>query len=476
MTETVSLPLWLVIIGGAFAAWALLDRLLLPSVRWYFRRHINIVIKEINECLDVRLPAFKLTKRRLLINRLMYDPGVLETVREYCREQGVPNEVAMEKVGRYANEIVPSFNAYIYFRLGSWLSRSLLRLLYRVRVGFIDEEGLAKVDPNSSVVFIMNHRSNMDYILLACLAINRVTMSFAVGEWARVWPIQQLIRALGAFFVRRGSGDALYRCVLARYVQMATEGGVVQAVFPEGRLSRDGRLGDPKIGLLDYMLRSFDPKKGRDLVFIPVGVNYDRVLEDRTLLLSPDPEAKRKSRLGVIKTTLFFIIHNLWLMLRGGWYRYGYAVVNFGTPISIRLYMKMNNIDFRNLDKKVRIGKVQLMAQDLMQAVGRVIPVVPVSLISYVFVENPDRTFSELEIKARVQSLIGELEGHGAHVYIPRSDRDYAIEVGLRMLILRHLVLEEDNLFQAAPEEIKILQYYANAIMHHVSSGKSEVS
>jgi len=37
MTETVSLPLWLVIIGGAFAAWALLDRLLLPSVRWYFR-------------------------------------------------------------------------------------------------------------------------------------------------------------------------------------------------------------------------------------------------------------------------------------------------------------------------------------------------------------------------------------------------------------------------------------------------------
>lgn len=476
MTETVSLPLWLVIIGGAFAAWALLNRLLLPSVRWYFRRHINIVIKEINECLDVRLPAFKLTKRRILINRLMYDPEVVEAVREYCREQEVPNEVAMEKVERYANEIVPSFNAYIYFRLGSWLSRSLLRLLYRVRVGFIDEEGLAKVDPNSSVVFVMNHRSNMDYILLACLAINRVAMSFAVGEWARVWPIQQLIRALGAFFIRRGSGDTLYRCVLARYVQMATEGGVVQAVFPEGRLSRDGRLSDPKIGLLDYMLRSFDPKEGRDLVLIPVGVNYDRVLEDRTLLLSLDPDAPRKSRLGAIKTTLFFIMRNLWLMLRGGWYRYGYAVVNFGTPISMRLYMKMNNIDFRNLDKKARIEKVQLLAQDLMHTVGRVIPVVPVSLISYVFVESPDRTFSELEIKARVQSLIGELEGHGDRVYIPRSDRDYAIEVGLRMLILRHLVLEEDNLFRAAPEEIKILQYYANAIMHHVSSGKSEVS
>ncbi|UCC39674.1 MAG: 1-acyl-sn-glycerol-3-phosphate acyltransferase [Candidatus Aminicenantes bacterium] len=468
MKEIVSLPLWLVIVGGALAVWALLDHLLLPSVRWYFRRRVNIVINQINKRLDVRLPAFELTKRRVIIDRLIYDNEVVEAAKEYSQEQGVPNEVAMEKVKRYANEIVPSFNAYVYFRLGNWLSRSLLRLLYRVRVGSIDEEGLAKVDPQSSVVFVMNHRSNLDYILLACLAINRVAMSFAVGEWARVWPLQQLIRVLGGYFVRRGSGDTLYRSVLARYVQMATEGGVVQAIFPEGRLTKDGRLGDPRIGLLDYMLRSFDSKKGRDLVFIPVGVNYDRVLEDRSSLLSLDKDAPRKSRVSIIKTTLLFIIHNLWLMLRGGWYRYGYTVVSFGTPVSMRLYAKRHNIDFRNPDKKARIENVQLLAQDLMQAVGRTIPVTPVSLVSSVFVENPDKTFSEQEIKARVQSLISEFEEKGALVYIPRSDQDYTVEVGLRMLTLRHLVLEENDQFRAAPEEIKLLQYYVSAISHHI--------
>jgi glycerol-3-phosphate O-acyltransferase len=469
MTETVSFPLWLVIIGGALALWAFLDHLLLPSVRWYFRRRVNIVINQINKRLDVRLPVFELTKRRVIIDRLIYDAEVMEAAKKYCQEQGVPNEVAMEKVRRYANEIVPSFNAYIYFRLGNWVSRSLLRILYRVRVGFIDEEGLTKVDRQSSVVFVMNHRSDLDYILLACLAINRVAMSFAVGEWARVWPLQNLIRVLGGYFVRRGSGDTLYRSVLARYVQMATEGGVVQAIFPEGKLSKDGRLGDPKIGLLDYMLRSFDSKKGRDLVFIPVGVNYDRVLEDRSLLLRLDPDAPRKSRIAVIKTTLFFIIHNLWLMLRGGWYRYGYTVVNFGTPVSMRAYGKRHNVDFRSTDKKARIEKVQHLAQDLMQAVGRTIPVAPVSLVASVFAENPDKNFSESEIKARVKSLIGELEEHGARVYIPRSDQDYTIEVGLRMLTLRHFVLVENNLFRAAPEEIQALRYYANAIAHHIS-------
>ena len=94
--------------------------------------------------------------------------------------------------------------------------------------------------------FVMNHRSNMDYVLVAYLAATRTALSYAVGEWARIWPLQTLIRTLGAYFVRRSSGDGLYRLVLARYVQMATAGGVVQAVYPEGGLSRDGRVRPPK--------------------------------------------------------------------------------------------------------------------------------------------------------------------------------------------------------------------------------------
>ena len=49
---------------------------------------------------------------------------------------------------------------------------------------------------------------------------------------------------------------------------------------------------------------------------------------------------------------------------------------------------------------------------------------------------------------------------------IPRADRDYAISVGLRMLTLRHLVLEEDGNYRANPKELILLKYYANAIAH----------
>ncbi len=466
MTETISIPLWLVIIGGAFAAWALLDRIMLPGVRWFLRRRVESVIKEVNKRLDIKLPDFELTKRHILIDRLAYDPQVLQAAEAYSNENDVPKEVAVEKAKRYAREIVPSFNAYIYFRIGSWLSRFFARLLYRVRVGFTDEQGLAEVAPQSSVVFVMNHRSNMDYILLAYLAINRVALSVAAGEWARVWPVQQLARAMGAFFVRRGSKSTLYRAVLARYVQMATEGGVVQAVYLEGRLSRDGRLGEPRIGLLDYMLRSFDPDKERDIVFIPVAINYDRVLEDRTLLLGSEPNAKKISRLKAVKTTLFFILRNLWLMLKGEWYRFGYAVSNFGTPVSMRKYIKDHDINFHNLDKDERIEKVKLLASELMAAVSNVMPVVPVSLVAFLFAEKPHKAFSALEVKAHAMTLLDRLEKHGAHVYIPRKDLDYSIEVGLRMLTLRHIVIDENGLFRASEENTKILRFYANSIAH----------
>jgi glycerol-3-phosphate O-acyltransferase len=95
-----------------------------------------------------------------------------------------------------------------------------------------------------------------------------------------------------------------------------------------------------------------------------------------------------------------------------------------------------------------------------------VIPVVPVPLVATLFVREPERRRSELELKADVLDLMDELTQRGAHVYVPRKDQDYAITVGLRMLTLRHLVEEKDGLYAARREELPLLTYYANSIAH----------
>src|SRR5262245_8279686 len=172
---------------------------------------------------------------------------------------------------------------------------------------------------------------------------------------------------------------------------MATDAGLTQAVFPEGALSVDGHLRHPKLGLIDYMVRGFDPDGLRDVVFIPVGINYDRVLEDRTLLRKQEPAVPRVGWSGALSTTLRFALEQARLRLRGRWFRFGYACVNFGTPLSLRQHFRDLGVDPRRLQQEERRGRLEALGILLMDRVKAIIPVLPVSLVALVFREQGDR-------------------------------------------------------------------------------------
>jgi glycerol-3-phosphate O-acyltransferase len=454
------------VLGGTLAAWAAYDKLLMPALRWFLAGRTNVVLEEVSTRLRISVRPFQRTRRQILIHRLLGDPKVQAAVEQFAAEKKVPLPVVLETVERYAREIVPAFNAYLYFRIGYWIGRKVAQGLYRVRLGFVDAEALKTVPENATVVFVMNHRSNMDYILAGYLAADQAALSYAVGEWARIWPLAALIRSMGAYFVRRNSKDELYRRVLERYIAMATQAGVPQAVFPEGGLTRDGLMREPRLGVVDYMLRGFWLDGARDLVFVPLGLNYDRVLEDRTLLLSADPNARKPGRFWAAWNTLGFFANNLRLMLKSDWHRFGYACVNFGAPVSMREYCALRGLDFQKLSGDARKRAISELGTQLMARVGSIVPVVPVPLIASVLLNIESGKISELELKSAVEQLIEKLERAGAHVYIPRKDLDYAVTVGLRMLTLRRLVEEKDGLYAVRPAELPLIRYYANSIAH----------
>ena len=460
MSEPIAVPLWLAIAAAGLAIWAFYEHVVVPALRWMVTHPANRVIDDVSSRLRIGIRPFQRTRRQALVHRLVTDPKVHQAAESVARASGTPLPVVMRRVERYAREIVPAFNAYLYFRIGYWLGRAIARTLYRVRLGYIDSDGIARIDADATVVLVMNHRSNMDYVLAGFMAADQAAMSYAVGEWARTWPLSALIRAMGAYFVRRNSGDELYRRVLERYIVMATEAGVPQAVFPEGGLSRDGCMRAPRLGVLDYMMRGFRVDGDRDLVFVPLGINYDRVLEDRTLLTSAE------EKIGALRGTAGFLWQNVRLVFQSRWRRFGYACVNFGPPFSMREYCRTRGVDFHRLAGDERKRAMGELGAELMQAVGRVVPVVPVALMATIFIRNAGRPVSELELKSEAAKLIGALEARGAHIYVPRGDLDYALTVGLRMLRLRSLVDEADGLYQVRADERSLVQYYANSIAH----------
>jgi glycerol-3-phosphate O-acyltransferase len=431
--------------GGILAAGRLV-----PAVRWFFRQRADRVLEEVGRR-GLELPTFKLTWRGALIYRLTHDPELLDAAGVYARENGISMAVAMARVERYAREIVPSFNAFLYFRIGIPLAGWISKSLYDVRVG--PQRGLAALDvtavEDTSVVFVMNHRSNIDYVLLAHLMADRAALSYAAGEWAYVWPLGRLVGGMGAFFVRRGSGDDLYRGVLERFVQMAVEGGLTQVIFPEGGLSRDGKPREPKIGLLDYMLRRFDPG-ACDILFVPVGVNYDWVLEDHSLLQPGGPEAGIRGRGGLFASAAGSVARNLIQARRGGSFRLGGAAVGVGAPVSAREYAASRGLEFRELEREGRIEEVKVLARLLMRAINDSVPPVAVPLVALALTEAPERTLPEDRLILRARNL-----ARGA------EPLDY--EAALRTLVMRQLVLAERDSYRPAPGAGKILVYYANS-------------
>ena len=448
MTQTVSLPLWAFILIVMFAGVTFASHFLFPSVRWFFRKRAERVIARLNDRLQRPIEPFKLARRHDMIQRLIYDPEVTRAIVEHAKSQKVPENVAFETANRYAREIVPSFSATAYFGIGTRLARWLSKSLYDVKVGAFDRERLFAIDQDATVIFVMNHRSNMDYVLVTYLAANAGALSYAVGEWARVWPLSSVIRAMGAYFIRRRSRGALYRRVLARYVQMATRGGVSQAIFPEGRLSLTGAVAEPKLGLLNYIIEDYDPEV-REVIFVPVALNYDRVLED-SFLINADKTGKRRFR-PPVGTVLRALAHHFWLRLTGRFKGFGIASVSFGSPLELSRFLQED-----------RSAATEVVANQLMARIEAVIPVTPIPLVARALLAGATEKEA---LRVAVDDALAWLEARG----IPRPDEaaHSLSEHACASLLGRGLIALEGDGYAVTDLGIDVLRYYAMTIVHH---------
>ncbi|WP_045387435.1 1-acyl-sn-glycerol-3-phosphate acyltransferase [Falsirhodobacter sp. alg1] len=450
MTETVELPLWLLSLVLIFAAIATLDRILVPSARWYLRRRMERMVAHLNQRLERPIAPFKMMRRQDMILKLAHDPEISAAVAEHVRTTGTREDVVFERVKSYAREIVPGFSAILYFGIATRIARQFSKAFYRVR---ISAPMAADVDREATVVFVMNHRSNMDYVLVTWLVAERSALSYAVGEWARIWPLSALIRAMGAFFIRRRSLSPLYRKVLARYVQMSAAAGVTQAFFPEGGLSVDGRIGAPRIGLLSYMMAGARNME-RDIVFVPVGIGYDRVLEDRTLTAAG-------SGAGRFRVHPFAIAgRTLLRLLRGRFSGYGTAGVAFGPPISLREWRANTAND-----------QPEAFARNLMEKVACAVPILPVPLVAAAI--GPEG-LARPDLLPGVMALAQRLEAVGATLMLPEGGVEAAVEEGLRSLISREILYEKSGQLVVAPRRLAILQFYGSAVLQRLEHRAAE--
>lgn len=415
-----------------------------------------------------RVDRFKLASRAHVRERLLDDPVILQEARDHARDTGGTDAMALARVREYVDEIVPFFNVIAYFQFGYRLSRAALNFFYKVTVHFEDRLAIQRLPRDAVLVYLMNHRSNADYVLVGYALSGQVAISYAVGEWARAFPLEHVFKAFGAYFVRRRYRERLYHTVLERYVQLITRQGVTQGIFLEGGLTRDGKLRAPKIGLLDYVLGIAREPAYRDrLHVVPVAVNYDRVLEDRSLLLelASSEGRRRPSRLSQAADVFRFLIWNAGRMVTRRWKRYGRAAVVVGAPVALGEWFA-SQPDLFDIPREERLARVQRLSDGVMERIGTLIPVTPVPL-ACAAIQSFDSDFIPRAVLLRrmeeMRDALVELNGR-----VVRADRDIeeTFERAWRMLRMRRMLAAAGDGFAVLPRGRSLVSYYANSIMH----------
>lgn len=377
----------------------------------------------------VRVDPFKFGGKPLVREELMNDRAILRAMLAAVDRGERPTDVRA-RVEQYIDEIVPAFSLTAYYEFGMKLARAAIRAVYRPLI----VRPAPELPENATAVFLINHRSNFDYVVVGWALARQVAVSYAVGEWARVFPLDALFKAFGGFFVRRGFPDPLYHMVLRRYLQLITRRGVTQGIFPEGGLTRDGALRPPKVGLLDAILE-LAPQC--EIWFVPVGINYDRVLEDEALLAElrgrdnpPTPLEKLRGFARLFWLVPWRTLVNALRVATGRLQRHGYVAVAFGEPVRFRDLPQSEHI--AELSDEQRRAAAKEVAAQLMERIARLVPATPVPLVAAAALEL-DAPATESELALRVRELRARLEERGVPAAMGREfDPQRAARADLR--------------------------------------------
>src|SRR3990167_9440634 len=266
-----------------------------------------------------------------------HGPQVRQAIIEEAERENISLEKAESQALRYGNEIASDYTYTAILFLELVLSWFWNKIYDGIKVNHI--EGVQEVAQGHEVIYVPCHRSHIDYLLLSYLLFrNGLTPPhIAAGINLNMPLIGGLLRRGGAFFMRRTfKGNPLYSAVFNEYLYTLFSKSFPVEYFVEGGRSRTGRMPQPKTGMLAITLRSFLRSHRLPVVFVPVYVGYERVLEGRTYLGELRGASKKKES-----------IFDLFRVVGALKQRFGQVWVNFGEPIKLAEFLDQEQPGWR---------------------------------------------------------------------------------------------------------------------------------
>lgn len=404
-----------------------------------------------------------LRPRERFLDGILRNKNFKEEIERLRLELGKSHKEIQKQVTKYFKEIAASVNyTYVdlYDRLIHWL-------VHRVHDGIdLDTKGLSqikKIAGKYPIVLVPCHKSHVDYLILSYIFYNHdLTLPHVcAGINLNFWPASPLIRRGGGFFIRRSfRGNDLYKTVLEHYVKQLVRDGYSIEFFIEGTRSRTGRLLKPRMGFLSLLIKAYLDGAAPDLYFVPLSINYENILEEKSYAKELKGSTKQKENLiGLVQARKTF------------GRKYGKIFVRFSDPISLKEYCEEKGMipGVTNIDDSRR--SIDEFARKMTYFINRVSVVTPTSVVAMVLLSYPKKGIPESEIIRLSKVLQHYLEYKGAHLSdLIRQKPQWAYKEALQKFASQKLVTAYRDFSEKfyTLEEVRrgSLDYHKNNSIH----------
>lgn len=402
--------------------------------------------------------------RRNLVKGLVHGPQVRQAIKDEAEREGISLEKAEARALRYGNEIASDY-AYTAVRfLEVVLSWFWNKIYDGIRVNHL--EPLQDAVQGHEVIYVPCHRSHIDYLLLSYLLFrNGLTPPHvAAGINLNMPVIGSLLRRGGAFFMRRSfKGNPLYTSVFNEYLHTLFSRGFPVEYFVEGGRSRTGRMLQPKTGMLAITLRSYLRSSRLPILFVPVYIGYERVLEGRTYLGELRGAAKKKE-------SIFDVFKVIGALKQ----RFGQVWVNFGEPLKLNEFLEQQQPGWRQQQLAPDFRPDWLnettnhLSDRIAQRINEAAAVNPVNLVALAMLATSRQALDSRSLTRVLDLYQGLLRAvpYSPHVTLPEGDGAALIRYVKALGLLSEQKDALGNILYLEEQNAVLMTYYRNNVIH----------
>ncbi len=394
-------------------------------------------------------------------------PAVRERVEELAESTGRSIAEVTQELDADLKEMVathggPAGDVFLH------IARLFDRTAYRGRIQVEPEQVRALQDLNRRypVALLPSHRSYIDPVVLASV-LQRAGLppTFKLGGInVSFWPMGPMGRRAGLIFIRRSfRDDPVYKLALREYVGWLAEHRQNLEWYIEGGRTRTGKLRDPRLGLLAYLVDAVHDGRCDDFVLQPVSIVYDELL---------DVEEHARSVLGATKAPESFTRLVSYARAQRSRYSRGDIHVAFGEPISVRDHLTRElteAADASDLAAAPDALPLQKLAFEVAVRINTVTPITPPALITMALLWA-DRALTVDQLLALLERYAVYVDERGFPVTCrPIATRDTLLR-GLASLQRHGVVTRNDRgrdvVYLIQAEQRIAAAYHRNGILH----------